>query len=503
MCIISGQVNSVAKTKILVAPINKDTQVTVYSNQVSLMNNGKTIAMILPFPNPKRETGNVKMIDMTAYEDGEFFKSINKAFPIAKGVLQGARGMSFTNSLSSDSLEVLDCGSYRYSIAPTFADIQRARKDVFYMDENVNKVLAEHYSNNYGFLICILKKSGSYSPIAYTSPMEHGKMFIPTRHEHGEHANPNGRNFASWVKPEHNDDRYEYADDWDHEIYVLGTIDPTAPLAKSIPAHADISSYLKSDHELTKLIGHIGKDYFYKWRIVGREKNCDLSAISLFAVDASRCSFPISGTQYIIQPWFHCVDCGMVDKKGCCLGCASTCHKGHALIPRSAGPFYCDCRLEGKCSHSSGQQKPTEAPVNIGGKPLISTSNMCLESYPCQHSVTVTYNNGTKTNIGLKNGRYIYYLYRHMGYSHTEVPIHFRGYYAENETPVTINVPITAPITTPESPVTTLPDVVPVDGGFLINDNLPGIPTGVIIGDDYQGFGDDDFVQDDEWPMEE
>jgi hypothetical protein len=79
MCIFSGPVESVSKTKILVAPISKETQLTVYANQVHL-NDNNPAAMILPFPNPTGRSDGVAMVDMTEFKDG-FFKLVDRAFP--------------------------------------------------------------------------------------------------------------------------------------------------------------------------------------------------------------------------------------------------------------------------------------------------------------------------------------------------------------------------------------------------------------------------------------
>jgi Putative zinc finger in N-recognin (UBR box) len=369
MCIFSGPVESVSKTKILVAPISKETQLTVYANQVHL-NDNNPAAMILPFPNPTGRSDGVAMVDMTEFKDG-FFKLVDRAFPEEFSWQNSDLESVGARGYSTKSLQVFDCGSYQYSVSPTYGDLDRIQSNVFHLDPSVHALLGTHYGSGYGFLVCILKKSGSYSPIAYTSPIINGKLFVPTRHEHGS----SHRHQRPWLGHSMREPIYatvnagELADDWDHDLYVLGGIERTLPaLGMSRPAlaAANIIDFFPSHHVITKMIGYISKEHFLKWTIKGARKNCDLAITNMFAINVETCSFPISGKEFLHQPWFNCVTCKLVNGLGCCVACATTCHKGHDLVPQSISPFFCDCRDKSSCSFAQRTSKQNQSASFVG-----------------------------------------------------------------------------------------------------------------------------------------
>jgi arsenate reductase-like glutaredoxin family protein len=61
------------------------------------------------------------------------------------------------------------------------------------------------------------------------------------------------------------------------------------------------------------------------------------------AIKMNICTFSVTGTTFVHQKWYFCQDCDLVEHKGCCEACASTCHKGHKLVERNFSSFYCDC----------------------------------------------------------------------------------------------------------------------------------------------------------------
>lgn len=373
MCIFSGPVESVSKTKILVAPISKDTQLTVYANRVHL-NKNIPAAMILPFPNPTGRSDGVAMVDMTEFKDG-FFKLVDRAFPEEFSLQNLSNSDSFgARGYSAHPLQVFDCGSYQYSVSPTFGDLDRIQSNVFHLDPNVRALLGTYYGSGYGFLVCILKKSGSYSPIAYTSPIIKGKLFVPTRHEHGA-SHRRQRPLLGYATRE---STYvtvadgELADDWDHDIYVLGGIERTLPalgLSRPSLASADIIDFLPSHHVITKMIGYLTKEHFFKWTIKGARKNCDLDIANIFAINVETCSFPFSGKEFLHQPWFSCVTCKLVNGLGCCVACATTCHKGHDLVPQPISPFFCDCRDKSSCLFAARSSDQNQRVSYVGQTP--------------------------------------------------------------------------------------------------------------------------------------
>jgi hypothetical protein len=90
---------------------------------------------------------------------------------------------------------------------------------VFKVSKSLGRVLAEHYATDFGFLICKLTTSGEQHPIAYTHPVANdGRLFVPTRHEHG-HTHAAGSGSAA------DDDGHA---DWDHFIYSNRTTDAAA-----------------------------------------------------------------------------------------------------------------------------------------------------------------------------------------------------------------------------------------------------------------------------------
>eukprot|EP01112_Ceratiomyxa_fruticulosa_P001460 TRINITY_DN1159_c0_g1_i4.p1 TRINITY_DN1159_c0_g1~~TRINITY_DN1159_c0_g1_i4.p1 ORF type:complete len:297 (+),score=77.28 TRINITY_DN1159_c0_g1_i4:678-1568(+) len=200
MCIFTGKVR-VSATNILVS-ITKDgeNQFTVYSNEVHLSK--EPVAMILPFPNTSSNPA-CEMVDLSAFPD--FFKNVDMMFP--KLTKTKSRAKLATKEKGKQKLEVKRCGSYSYSVVPSVTEFDDLEQDVFNIEEDLIKMLTENYKENFGFLVCIIDKSDKYSPIAYFHPILDNKLFVPTRHEHG-----NG----------------EKRPKWDHSIYTLGSADAEA-----------------------------------------------------------------------------------------------------------------------------------------------------------------------------------------------------------------------------------------------------------------------------------
>ncbi len=232
MCIISGEVNKVSNTRILVAPLNKGKrQLTVYSNQVNIDN---PVAMILPFPQSNTE---FRFFDLTNYTD--LFKDLNRLvfpIPLSRGFLNNSsRSKSLNNSLT-----VVQVGSYKASVAENVDDLDRINTSVFKFEPLALEFLKTNYSQGFGFVIAQMDQSKNYHPFGYIHGMlSNGRMFIPTMHFHQEnHQNkfkqepffpktsglrlPSG--FPSIVNQSYNiqpsnDQPSNDQPDWDHEIY--------------------------------------------------------------------------------------------------------------------------------------------------------------------------------------------------------------------------------------------------------------------------------------------
>jgi len=75
-------------------------------------------------------------------------------------------------------------------------------------------------------------------------------------------------------------------------------------------------------------------------------------------VEQGVCTYLATGSSWMRQRYYACLTCRefsvLQGNVGCCLSCSERCHKGHELVLREEGPFYCDCAIGGfsnlKCS---------------------------------------------------------------------------------------------------------------------------------------------------------
>jgi len=205
MCIFSGSVKEVSKTKILVSqvfpakiidardktgrsrrfkkPIGKPLQLTVYQNSVQLSRNpmdasGRpNTAMILPFPLRSDRKNRVQLLNMENYEG--LFDDLESVFS-QRVVLSKAYTLS-----DNQSLDVYNIGSYQASIVPNFDSLDKV-DTIFNVVPDVKQLLKQYYGRGFGFVICILKNSAKFHPFAYVHELRmDGKFFVPTRHFHG------------------------------------------------------------------------------------------------------------------------------------------------------------------------------------------------------------------------------------------------------------------------------------------------------------------------------
>lgn len=241
MCIFSGKVESVKKTKIACIPLGTDHQIVIYENSVSLPD-GSYAAMILPFPNGSTYFP-VKALDK--FPDA--FKWIKTTFGLDDYAKKGrvSKGMGMSRSM----LEIERIGSYNVSVAQNLDDLVRLDFGAFSLDPEVVDLLAQRYarrepapeagaagpaadavagalppvpgtvppsvasassgmsvtsasSGDYGFIVCQMRPGEKRHPIGYGHSITDGKVFVPTYHHHsheGGHVNV----------------------DWDHEVYLF------------------------------------------------------------------------------------------------------------------------------------------------------------------------------------------------------------------------------------------------------------------------------------------
>uniref|UniRef100_A0A0M3HTT2 UBR-type domain-containing protein n=1 Tax=Ascaris lumbricoides TaxID=6252 RepID=A0A0M3HTT2_ASCLU len=59
------------------------------------------------------------------------------------------------------------------------------------------------------------------------------------------------------------------------------------------------------------------------------------------------CTYRTTEKQFILQHWYNCYTCGMIDGEGVCSVCAVNCHRGHDISYSKQGSFFCDCGAKG------------------------------------------------------------------------------------------------------------------------------------------------------------
>ena len=189
---IVGEVHHVANTKILVAPMRRGHQLTVYQNQVNMTN---PTAMILPFPYGNK---GAKLIDLSSYP--QIFDDLSQVFVQFEYLTNsyGSRGVS------RGMIAVHQIGSYSVSIVPTINDFERLQNQVFGLDPNLFEMLKGKYPDHAGYIVCLMNQNAKFHPIAYvTRRPQAQQLFVPTYHYHGH---------------------VETHPDWDHEIYVFNLV---------------------------------------------------------------------------------------------------------------------------------------------------------------------------------------------------------------------------------------------------------------------------------------
>lgn len=187
MCIFIRAINTVTKTRILVAPLPGNRQLTVYENEVTVKTVSKN-CMILPVPTGQE----IQLVDLSQYPGGNLWRDCEKMFP-EKNVM-GA-GMSFGwgaggGGVQQKTLPVHKVGGYMCSIVPTLGDFARLAQQHFQVPENISEILTKNYGQGFSFVVCMFDNNVIGHPIAYTSArLPSGVCFIPTRHAHGEDNN--------------------------------------------------------------------------------------------------------------------------------------------------------------------------------------------------------------------------------------------------------------------------------------------------------------------------
>ena len=203
MCILTATVDKVAATRLFTCALNDGKrQFVVYSNTVDTPVENNT--MVLPVPN----SDSVQFFNLSHYKP--FFDHVKSSFrsrydePRTRSVLTASRSFAAT-----DSLPVYAVGSYAVSIVPSVEDFTRLKPNEFTIDSSLPNLLASSYGNEFGYLVCKLRKGNhGYHPFAYMHDIHPDRLlFLPTLHIH-----PDGSRLS-----------IEEKGDWDHVIYAVGT----------------------------------------------------------------------------------------------------------------------------------------------------------------------------------------------------------------------------------------------------------------------------------------
>lgn len=162
-------------------------------------------AMILPAP-LLDEAHEIELLDLSK---GKFdFKNCDRCFPVATPILNEREGRK---SRQKASLQIVQLGAYKVSIAKKLSDLELVDPDVFHLPEDIGNLLKAHYSQDFGFVVCIFDPEAGVEahPIGYVCDQTRdGRIFVPCRHEHG-----------------HGDEAVMF----DHKIYSVNTLlDETA-----------------------------------------------------------------------------------------------------------------------------------------------------------------------------------------------------------------------------------------------------------------------------------
>ncbi len=173
MCMFSGQVSSVANTRIFARSAAAGGQFLVYSMQYQA---GTELAMILPLPTPPAAAEEaVRFIDLSGY--AQFFDDMARGF-----ILPQSRALS-PGPAPAGKLKVHEVGSFQASFVPQQADFARLDSR-FRLPERAWERLPQY--DDYGFAVFKLQAGAkNIHPLAFEFPRRDPlELFFPTVHVH-------------------------------------------------------------------------------------------------------------------------------------------------------------------------------------------------------------------------------------------------------------------------------------------------------------------------------
>jgi hypothetical protein len=209
MCMFSRPVESVSKTKLIHMTMQDRVSgqrwvMQTYANSVKIKAGQEQTTMILPVPAMATDIRLLnKENDKTVQE---VFEHLHQCFERQEHPPKKSKFVS--RSMQQPVIEVIQSGAYQVSIVPTLADLVRLDATVFDaaslqpLTTILQKLVAKRH---FSFLVCKLKATAVAQPFVYAYKADGADAFIPTKHYHG------------------GAEEEEYADDWDHEIMVIGS----------------------------------------------------------------------------------------------------------------------------------------------------------------------------------------------------------------------------------------------------------------------------------------
>jgi len=317
MCLFSKSVSSVSKTRLIYAQARDGNgarwAIQTYSNQVSLEPGAANTVMILPVP---AKSDLVKLLNREGDATVDrIFAGLHARFENEKPM--DLLSFSFGGSYGSNSLEVIQSGGYDVTVVPTLADLARLDQSVFgFPDPVLQRILTstdESRTGGFSYLAFVLRSSAVYTPFAYMYPLVETDTaaFIPTKHHHPHTAGTSASAASS---------NGQWADDWDHEIFILGQ-SPAAPLTLGMdafratklvqPAYfafSELSNFIKGTASAPPSLTWF--DSAYQLVIKGRKPNADVTfpvAPADSGVFCDACKKTIRGYRY------KCITCNDVD----------------------------------------------------------------------------------------------------------------------------------------------------------------------------------------------
>lgn len=142
--------------------------------------------MILPVPSNGRDPVRLFKVERGAWSTLEsFFPNRRNDFEALSFGSAGGFGAS-----EKVPLPVERIGGYTCTIVPSIQDFARVSTFHFTVPVNIQRILQENYGTGFAFIVCIFDTKVAAHPIGIvSSALPDGRLFIPTRHAHGDENN--------------------------------------------------------------------------------------------------------------------------------------------------------------------------------------------------------------------------------------------------------------------------------------------------------------------------